>query len=111
MQGKQSINVKGKIVDQHTRCTHYHSIKDIIAIRMKCCNKYYACIDCHSETAGHSASIWSVTEFDSKAVLCGGCHTEMTIAEYLQSNHQCPFCKANFNPACSNHYKYYFASE
>ena len=111
MQGKLKINVKGEIVNEHTRCTHYHSIRDVIAIRMKCCNEYYACIDCHTEAARHSASIWPVTEFDTKAVLCEKCYNEMTIIEYLQSDHQCPFCKANFNPGCSNHYKYYFAVE
>ncbi len=111
MQGKQNIEVKGKIVDEHTRCTHYHSTRDVIAIRMKCCNEYYACIDCHRETADHDASVWPATEFDTKGVLCGECYNELTIAEYLQSGHQCPFCKASFNPGCSNHYHYYFAVE
>lgn len=111
MQDKLKIKVKGKIVDDHTRCSHYHSIRDVIAIRMKCCNEYYACIFCHTETAGHSASIWPIPEFDTKAVLCGKCYNEMTITEYLQSDHQCPFCKASFNPGCINHYKYYFAGE
>jgi uncharacterized CHY-type Zn-finger protein len=111
VQEKLKIPVKGKIVDEHTRCVHYHSITDVIAIRMKCCNEYYPCIDCHTETAGHAASIWPVTEFDTRAVLCGACYNEMTITQYLQSDHQCPFCKANFNHGCSNHYKYYFAVE
>jgi uncharacterized CHY-type Zn-finger protein len=111
MQGKLNIDVKGKIVDEHTRCMHYYSSRDIIAIRMKCCSEYYACIDCHTETADHAASVWPAAEFDVKAVLCGECYHELTIAEYLQSGHQCPFCKANFNPGCSNHYHYYFAVE
>ena len=109
MSGKLNIQVKGKVIDEHTRCIHYHSFRDIIAIRMKCCNEYYPCIDCHNEIAEHSPLVWPATEFDTKAVLCGACYNEMTISEYLQSNHCCPFCKASFNPGCSNHYHYYFA--
>ena len=109
MSGKLNIQVKGKVIDEHTRCIHYHSFKDIIAIRMKCCNEYYPCIDCHNEIAEHSPLVWPATEFDTKAVLCGACYNEMTISEYLQSNHCCPFCTASFNPGCSNHYHYYFA--
>lgn len=111
MESKLNIPVKGKIVDEHTRCIHYQSIRDIIAIRMKCCNDYYPCIYCHIETAGHSAAIWPATEFSVKAVLCGACYTEMTITDYLKSNNQCPICKTSFNPNCSNHYKYYFEIE
>jgi uncharacterized CHY-type Zn-finger protein len=103
------IEVKGHTVDEHTRCVHYHSPKDIIAIRMKCCNEYYPCINCHNETADHAAAVWPADEFDTKGVLCGACGNEMTIKDYLQSNHQCPFCKADFNPGCSNHYHLYFA--
>ena len=75
---------------------------------MKCCNEYYACIDCHREEAGHIAEVWPIHEFNTHAVLCGKCYQELTIAEYLQSNHQCPFCKSGFNPGCRNHYHYYF---
>lgn len=108
---KKNIAVRGSVIDEHTRCIHYHSTRDVIAIKMKCCNEYYPCIDCHTETAGHPAAVWSATEFDTKAVLCGACNTELTIAEYLQSGHQCPVCQASFNPGCSNHYHYYFAVE
>ena len=109
MKNKLNIQVKGKVVDEHTRCVHYHSSKDIIAIRMKCCNEYYPCIHCHNEEAGHAAEVWIANEFNTEAILCGDCYTEMTINHYLQSNHQCPFCKASFNPGCSNHYHFYFA--
>jgi uncharacterized CHY-type Zn-finger protein len=109
MQSK-GIIIKGKIVDAHTRCLHYHSPVDIIAIKMKCCNTYYSCIDCHNEEAGHAAQIWPREEFDTKAVLCGNCYNELSITEYLQSNHQCPFCEAALNPRCSHHYHLYFES-
>ena len=105
---KTPITVKGKTVDAHTRCVHYHSPLDIIAIKMKCCNTYYPCIFCHNDNAGHDAAVWNKNEFDKKAILCGACQTEMTINDYLESNNTCPHCKAAFNPACSNHYQYYF---
>src|SRR5437763_12629509 len=34
--------VLGVNVDRETRCAHYHSPRDIVAIRMKCCNAWYA---------------------------------------------------------------------
>jgi uncharacterized CHY-type Zn-finger protein len=107
---KSPITIKGKTVDEHTRCVHYHSPLDIIAIKMKCCDSYYPCIYCHNEEAGHEAQTWKKIEFENKAVLCGACYTEMTIAQYLQSNYSCPFCKAALNPGCSSHNHFYFES-
>jgi uncharacterized CHY-type Zn-finger protein len=100
--------VKGKLVDDETRCTHYHSALDIIAIKFKCCNTYYPCYYCHEETAGHAAEVWRKNEFDTKAILCGACKQEMTINEYQHSHYQCPHCSSNFNPKCSNHNHLYF---
>lgn len=102
------IVVKGKTVDEQTRCTHYHSPLDVIAIKFKCCETYYPCFYCHEETAGHKAEVWSKNEFDTKAILCGACWREMTINEYQHSNYQCPHCSTGFNPRCSNHNHLYF---
>jgi hypothetical protein len=33
--------VFGKTVDEHTRCVHYATELDIIAIRFACCDRYY----------------------------------------------------------------------
>ena len=52
---------------------------DIIAIRFKCCDKYYPCYQCHEETADHPAQMWNKDEWDTMAILCGVCKTEMTI--------------------------------
>ncbi len=100
--------IRGKTIDEQTRCVHYHSALDIIAIKMKCCNDYYPCIHCHEEAAGHESQVWSKNEFDTKAVLCGNCYSELTISQYVESNYQCPFCKAAFNPRCKNHDHFYF---
>lgn len=105
------IQVKGDIVDDTSKCKHYHSEKDIIAIKMKCCNTYYACIHCHSETAGHETIVWEKNEFKTKAVMCGNCKNELTIIDYLNCENICPTCKASFNPGCENHYHYYFSMD
>ncbi len=100
--------VKGKSIDEYTRCVHYHSPVDIIAIKFKCCNEYYCCYKCHDEVAKHKRDVWKKDEFDTSAILCGICNNEMTIHEYLTSNNRCPHCNSNFNPNCSKHYHLYF---
>ena len=40
-------------MDAETRCVHYRSALDIIAIKMACCGVYYACKDCHAALADH----------------------------------------------------------
>ena len=102
------IEVYGKVIDDNTRCEHYHSDADIIAIKFKCCDKYYPCYQCHKETADHAAQTWSKNEWDKKAILCGVCKTELTINEYMQSANHCPECKSAFNPNCNKHYHLYF---
>jgi uncharacterized CHY-type Zn-finger protein len=103
-----NIIVKGKLVNEHTGCLHYHSLADVIAIKFKCCQEYYPCYFCHKEDAAHQPEQWEKTELSAKAILCGVCKSEMTIAQYLTCNYQCPFCKAQFNPDCSNHNHLYF---
>ena len=100
--------MKGKPIDDQTRCVHYHTDKDVIAIRFKCCGEFYPCYACHAETAGHNARGWPKAEWDSKAILCGVCNNELTINEYLTCGDECPNCKAQFNPNCSLHYGLYF---
>src|SRR5690349_25049559 len=100
--------VKGRTVDEHTRCVHYHSPLDIIAIRFKCCDQYYPCYECHQEVAGHGSEVWKKDEFNVRAILCGICNNEMTIREYLASNDRCPHCHSAFNPNCNKHYHLYF---
>jgi uncharacterized CHY-type Zn-finger protein len=103
--------VCGIDVDSQTRCAHFHLPVDIIAIKMKCCGVYYACKDCHAALADHEIVVWPQTEWGRKAILCGGCSAELTISGYLGSGYQCPSCRAAFNPACRNHYHFYFERE
>ncbi|MFC7394812.1 CHY zinc finger protein [Scopulibacillus cellulosilyticus] len=102
--------VSGVNVDKETRCKHYHTVRDIIAIKFKCCQTYYPCYECHQELADHPAETWESSEHGTKAVLCGSCGHELTIKEYLECNSSCPKCHANFNPGCSRHYHLYFGS-
>src|SRR4051794_41142258 len=103
--------VKGNPVDDNTRCSHYHGPLDIIAIRFKCCDQYYPCYFCHQEEVDHPAIPWRRTEFNTNAILCGACTSEMTIAEYKASNYRCPCCNAPFNPKCINHDHLYFEQD
>ena len=39
--------IKGTVLDKETRCAHYHSEIDRIAIKFFCCNTYFPCYECH----------------------------------------------------------------
>ena len=99
--------VLGPVVDDETRCIHYHSALDVVAIRFACCGEYYPCHQCHAETAGHPAQVWPLSRRDQEAVLCGVCGGELTIAEYLTTD-SCTRCGAAFNPGCHLHTHLYF---
>lgn len=103
------IPVKGLDVDKETRCRHYHSEIDRIAIKFYCCGQYYACFDCHQTTGCGSPKVWPAESFDEQAVLCGACGYELSVSEYLQCESSCPACSASFNPRCSLHKHLYFA--
>ncbi|HUG27919.1 MAG TPA: CHY zinc finger protein [Gemmatimonadales bacterium] len=94
--------------DRETRCAHYHGPLDRVAIRFRCCQRYYCCHACHEECESHEAVPWPPEEFDLAAVLCGACGQELTIYEYLASGSRCPRCDAGFNPRCAAHYPRYF---
>lgn len=101
--------VHGLALTALTQCAHWHSPLDIVAIKHKCCGAYYACISCHDALAGHISAVWPRSEqATAKAVLCGWCSNEMTVAEYLQCGNVCPRCEAAFNPGCKTHHGLYF---
>lgn len=103
-----AAEVLGVGLDAQSRCGHYASPLDIIAIRFKCCGRYYACKDCHDALAGHEPELWTRDDEQRGAVRCGACAGELTIREYLDSQSRCPRCRAPFNPRCANHYQFYF---
>lgn len=100
--------VYGVDVDVETRCAHWHSELDIIAIKFKCCGRWYPCFDCHAAIADHEPQTWPTVERGEKAILCGKCGYQLSIAEYFACGSSCPTCDAGFNPGCAKHYSLYF---
>ena len=103
--------IHGVGVDEQTRCAHWHSDVDIIAIRFKCCGEWYPCYGCHQAVADHVSSVWPRNEFGEEAVLCGNCGHRLAIDEYLNCDSRCTKCDARFNPGCANHYDLYFETD
>jgi uncharacterized CHY-type Zn-finger protein len=103
--------VRGLALDPQTRCAHWASPLDVIAIKMRCCETYYACFDCHAALAGHKAAVWPRAEWAEPAILCGACGAELSVHAYLACDSRCPSCGAGFNPGCHKHRHLYFATE
>ena len=108
MRSIHGVIVHGETLDDETRCVHYGGPTDVIAIRFKCCDRWYPCYECHAAGSDHVAEVWPAVEFDRQAVLCGACGQELSIKEYLSCSPTCPRCSASFNPACAKHYHLYF---
>jgi uncharacterized CHY-type Zn-finger protein len=100
--------VHGLNLDPETRCAHWASPLDIVAIKMRCCGRYYACKDCHEALAGHALQAWPREEWNETAILCGACGAELSVSAYLDSDNRCPACAAPFNPGCRTHHHFYF---
>ncbi|QKS72925.1 hypothetical protein FLK61_40715 [Paenalkalicoccus suaedae] len=98
-------------IDRETRCTHYHSEVDRIAIKFYCCDAIYPCVHCHEEHADHEIVVWPKEYFDEQAVLCGACGQMHDIHTYLTAKDHCPSCGAAYNPLCARHNHYYFETE
>lgn len=101
------MEVFGRIVDNQTRCIHYRTNVDVIAIKFMCCRRYYPCHLCHEEEADHQTQTWPGNQWSEPAVLCGVCKSEMSIHVYRAAT-SCPKCSALFNPRCSAHAHLYF---
>jgi len=105
------MQVFGQTVDDQTRCVHWHTELDVVAMKFVCCDRYYPCFDCHRDAADHPASRWPIGRWDEPtAVLCGVCSHELSVNEYLAVT-GCPSCGAAFNPGCSLHAHLYFETE
>jgi uncharacterized CHY-type Zn-finger protein len=102
------VKVYGAVIDKKTRCRHYHSERDIIAIKFACCGRYYPCYQCHMEMTDHPVVRWPVSSYQERAILCGHCQAEWSIEEYLTSGSQCPGCHHPFNSGCQKHWPLYF---
>ena len=108
MSSSAPITCHGTGLNQRTQCVHYHSERDIIGIRFKCCGVFYACIKCHEEAVDHAPIVWPKAEFTAEAIYCGNCCSTLSISQYMGCDNTCPICQAAFNPGCANHYHLYF---
>ncbi|WP_239073385.1 CHY zinc finger protein [Sediminihabitans luteus] len=98
----------GPTVDDQTRCVHYATVLDVVALRFWCCDRYFPCHLCHATSSDHEAVPWPVAERARPAVLCGVCRGELSVDEYLGCGSTCPRCGAAFNPGCARHADLYF---
>ena len=119
------VTVYGRPVDDQTRCIHWASPRDVVAIQFYCCRRFYPCYDCHAMKeedggAGHPAKPWPLDQRDHLALLCGVCSSLLSIRDYLDlytattatadcpPSPHCPRCSSPFNPGCGKHLDLYF---
>lgn len=102
-----TTQIYGLTVDNETRCIHYHSFVDIVAIKFACCQKFYPCYQCHDACENHGIGRWEPTQFNEHAIMCGICKTTLSIHDYMTTQH-CPTCQHLFNAGCQKHYHIYF---
>lgn len=99
-----SIKIYGLKLDGAGRCQHYHTDRDVVALKCAVCQRYYACYQCHDALADHTFA--PVATNDLAPVLCGVCRRTLTYQQY-QLGH-CPYCGHAFNPGCQLHHDIYF---
>jgi uncharacterized CHY-type Zn-finger protein len=103
------VPLRGASVDDETRCAHYDTPRDIVALRFACCDCYYPCAHCHDAVTDHAVERVQPRDFDDSAVLCGDCFKTMSVRTYLDCGDRCPNCGTEFNPGCCAHRDRYFA--
>ncbi|QCR18889.1 CHY zinc finger protein [Agrococcus sp. SGAir0287] len=99
--------VLGPVIDDETRCVHWSSPLDVVAIRFACCDAFYPCDACHAEAADHPATTWPADARAEVGAMCGVCGHLLTIDAYGLAD-ACPACAAPFNPGCALHWHRYF---
>ncbi len=105
------VPLRGVEVDSETRCVHYNTRLDVIALRFGCCEQYFPCHACHAAVANHDPVPWPRARFEESAVLCGVCRNSLSAREYLANPLECPICGVTFNPDCQAHHAEYFEGE
>ena len=101
------MQVFGQTVDEETRCVHYRTPADIVAIKFACCGRFYPCFQCHAAGESHPARQWPAAEWSEPAILCGACRGFLSITDYRRAS-RCPHCLAAFNDGCRAHAHLYF---
>ncbi|MCO7218902.1 CHY zinc finger protein [Klenkia sp. PcliD-1-E] len=101
------VELGGRLVDDQSRCAHYATALDVVAIRFACCTPYWGCHLCHAECADHPAVVWPADDRAAHAVVCGVCRHTLAVEDYVVAD-GCPHCAAPFNPGCRAHHHLYF---
>ena len=102
--------VRGVDAGPETRCAHYGSDRDVVAVAFPCCGTFYPCFRCHDALADHPAEPWPAGSEAGDAVLCGSCGERLALSTYfarLDADAACPACSAAFNPGCLSHRERY----
>jgi uncharacterized CHY-type Zn-finger protein len=95
---------------QNYGCAHWHSEKDVVALKCPCHNEFHPCLLCHEDKYGIPPERWPEESWaQEKAIWCRVCETALTIVDYMTCNSTCPKCGVAFNPRCRNHWPLYFA--
>lgn len=97
----------GLELDSQSRCQHYHSALDIVSLKCKACQRYYACFQCHDSLEEHDFLAASIEE--PYPVLCGVCLSYLSLSDYKTG--ACVHCQSPFNPNCQRHEAIYFEKE
>lgn len=101
---KGLMKIYGTDVDEHGRCAHYRSERDVIANKCATCGLFWACYYCHREACDHE---FGRMLDDAISVVCGNCSHFMNLREYSEVE-SCPSCGHEFNPGCKAHRHLYF---
>ena len=92
-----------------SRCAHWHSALDVLAIQAPCCGRYYACASCHDACETHALEPWPAsTSLEQRALQCGVCRHLFSIQTYISGPEPpccpSPSCGAAMNPGCKLHW-------
>jgi len=106
-----AVPLRGVGVDAETRCAHYDTVRDVVALRFPCCDAYFPCFRCHDAVTDHDSERVPRGAFDEPAVICGLCGTTFSVRTYLDCEDTCPDCDGSFNPGCRRHHDRYFDAD
>ena len=80
------IQVQGLLVDNESRCVHYHGEKDIISLQCYECKKYYACYQCHNAIETHLFSPYPLTLAGGSTDFMWGLYEDNNISRISKTN-------------------------
>ena len=99
-------------MEKNYGCPHWHSVKDVVALKCPCHGDFHPCLLCHEDKYARAPERWKKELWeDEEAILCRMCGTSMTIGDYMRGNSACPECNAGFNPGCKDHWHLYFVMD